>query len=265
MCLPWLVRANITPARNLPLDVFSYSGEQRLGEQVASIRSLLRHAGRPQHFTVVSDGTYCRRSIDLLRRVDDCVRVEMAPEPPFSAPARFASYLRNHPVGKQLALAMSLPRSSPALYLDSDVMFFPAAREWATVNGQPAAPAHYLLDCGFSGDERLLRGEDEKACPVNVGVFLLRRPLDWQIAVERFGQLSGEPNFFTNQTLTHVVMHANRAQPFDPRKFILQLDDQFEYSDRYAGSSVVLRHYVAPVRHKFWQALVRGADSTRLP
>ena len=47
-------------------------------------------------------------------------------------------------------------------------------------------------------------------------------------------------------------MHANGVQPFDPRRFVLQLDDQFIYPDKYAGPEIVLRHYVQPVRHKFW-------------
>jgi hypothetical protein len=50
-------------------------------------------------------------------------------------------------------------------------------------------------------------------------------------------------------------MHANRAAALDPRKYVLQADDQFIYHDRYAGSSISMRHYVNPVRHKFWAAL----------
>ena len=52
-------------------------------------------------------------------------------------------------------------------------------------------------------------------------------------------------------------MHSNAARPFDPRKFILQLDDQFGYADRYAGPAIALRHYVNPVRHKFWISVGR--------
>jgi hypothetical protein len=38
-------------------------------------------------------------------------------------------------------------------------------------------------------------------------------------------------------------------------KFVLQLDDQFQLADRYASKSIVLRHYVNPVRHKFWEQI----------
>jgi hypothetical protein len=50
-------------------------------------------------------------------------------------------------------------------------------------------------------------------------------------------------------------MHANGALPLDATRYVLQLDDQFIYPDRYAGARLVLRHYVNPVRHKFWTAL----------
>ncbi len=109
----------------------------------------------------------------------------------------------------------------------------------------------------FAGDRRLLRNGEEKLTPVNTGVLLIRRSLDWSLGISRFDQLNGAPDFFTNQTITHLVMHANDAQPFDPSRYVLQLDDQFMYRDRYAGPKIALRHYVDPVRHKFWTSVIR--------
>lgn len=257
--LPLITRQPIRCSRQVPIDVFSYSGERRLAEQVASIRSFLRHAGRPQRFVVVSDGSHTSAGIELLKRLDDCVSVEQVPLPPDSAPEPFASYLRNHPTGKQLALIMSLPRQRPAFYVDSDVLFFPSARELEHELAQTSAPACYLADCGFSGDKRLLHGKQEESNPVNTGTLLLLHSLDWSLGISRFLELKGAPDFFTNQTITHLAMHANAAQPFNPAKYVLQLDDQFVYPDRYAGPALVLRHYVDPVRHKFWTSLIPDA------
>jgi hypothetical protein len=55
--------------------------------------------------------------------------------------------------------------------------------------------------------------------------------------------------------MTHLTLHKNGAHRFDPAKYVLQLDDQFDFQDRYAGSSLALRHYVNPVRHKLWTSL----------
>lgn len=251
----WLSRLPAVSPRGqaLPFEIFSYSGEEGLPEQMASIHSLLRHAGHPIRFTVVSDGSHTPRSLDLLQALDPVVTISHAAEwVPTNLPDRFRHYVATHPTGKQLAVIMSLPKDRVALYVDSDVLFFPGAHELATLDARPEAPIRFLADCQLSADERLLRTAEEARAPVNAGVLFLPRPLDWSCSLERFMELDGAPTFFTNQTMTHLTMHANGAQPFDSRKFVLQLDDQFVYPDLHAKPSIVLRHYVNPVRHKFW-------------
>lgn len=251
--LPVIAGRPISNEKQLDLDVFTYSGEASLPEQVASARSFLKFAGKPVNFTIVSDGSYSPRSVALLRKIHPIIRVIEASEFCEVVP-EFREYLSNHPTGKQFSLVLSLPRSRAAFYFDSDVLFFPAARAIADLK---AESAFYLRDCQFAGDERLLRDPGEKKNPVNTGVLLIFRKPDWSLALERLRQQDGPPSFFTNQTLTHLAMHASGAQPFDPQKFVLQLDDQFIFRDRYASSDIALRHYVNPVRHKFWSSLLR--------
>src|SRR4051794_6980598 len=90
LLLPVIARRRIQCVRDLPIDVFSYSGQRRLSEQVASIRSFLKSAGRPYRFVVVSDGTYSTGATELLHRIDRCVCVEQVPSPPVDTPAGFA-------------------------------------------------------------------------------------------------------------------------------------------------------------------------------
>ena len=254
--LPAVVRRRMNSPGPIALDVFAYSGESTLPEQVASIRSFLRHVGRPKSFTIFSDGSHSNRSVRLLENIDPLVSVRLSTQPPpTELPEKLRHYLSSHPTGKQLALIMSLPMSGPALYLDSDVLFFDAGSDLAGRASTKEVPAYYLADCHFSGDARLLQGPGEQKDPVNTGVLLLFEKLDWSLAIDRFLALEGEPNFFTNQTMAHLTMHQNRAQPFDPAKYVLQLDDQFVCQDRYAGATLALRHYVNPVRHKFWTSL----------
>ncbi|MDQ6765262.1 MAG: hypothetical protein M3Z22_04065 [Verrucomicrobiota bacterium] len=254
--LPRRVRRHIAPARSLPFEIYSYSGESALPEQVASIRSLLRHAGRPNKFNVVSDGTHSTRSLRLLRAIDPCVAVAHHEDwLPRNVPEEMRTYLAAHPTGKQLALIMRLPVDSPALYTDSDVLFFPGATALHSLDQERV---RYLADCRLSADTRLFREEKERTDPVNTGVLFLPRKMDWSLGIARFLELEGAPDFFTNQTMTHLTLHANGGEAFDPRKFVLQLDDQFVHEDRYAARDIVLRHYVNPVRHKFWNAVMRG-------
>jgi len=257
--LPMVIRQGIDAQRELPFDVFAYSGESSLPEQVASIRSFLIHAGRPKQFTVVSDGSYTRASIELLCKIDNCVRVQTtAPPLPAALPEKVQSFLTNHFTGKQLALIMSLPANGPALYTDSDVLFFPGAKQLADLAKTQSVSAFYLADYQFSADERLIRDATEEKNPVNMGFLFLFHPLDWSRGLERLQMLDGVPNFFTTQTVVHLCMHANAAAAFDRTRFILEADDQFIYRDRYASDSMAMRHYVNPVRHKFWTVLARS-------
>lgn len=252
-----IVPRPVTTTRTLSFDVCSYSGRAMLPEQVASIRSFLRHAGRPHRFVVFSDGTHSEKDIELLHAVAPFVEVRKVPST--AAPGdRMRAYLEHHPTGRQLALMMALPLPAATLYVDSDVLFFPGAKDIELVlAAAPNAPALYLRDCQLAADERVFRYAGERANPVNTGIIYFRRQLDWSIAAARFAELNGEPTFHTNQTLTHLVMHANGAAPLDPTKFVLQLDDQFIRRDLYARPDIVARHYVNPVRHKFWVALLQ--------
>jgi hypothetical protein len=257
--LPMIVRREINAPRELPFDVFAYSGESSFPEQVASIRSFLKHAGRPKQFTVVSDGSYTSASIALLEKIDNCVRVQTtAPPLPSGLPEKVQSFLTNHFTGKQLTLIMSLPSNGPALYTDSDVLFFPQAKQLADLAKTQSLSAFYLADYQLSTDERLIRDATEKQNPVNMGFLFLFQKLDWARGLERLQMLNGVPNFFTTQTVVHLCMHANGAAAFDRSRFVLEADDQFIYRDRYADETIAMRHYVNPVRHKFWAALARG-------
>lgn len=256
--LPALTRRTVRAPRSIPIAVFAYSNEASLPEQVRSIRSFLRHAGRPKSYTVVSDGSHSERSLELLRAIDPVVSVRPAGQSlPSHLPEKFLRYVTTYPMGKQLGLIMSLPRGrEPALYVDSDVLFFAGASDLLRLAGARDVPAYYLPDCQTGSDDaRLYRDPSESLCPVNSGLLLLFRPLDWSLGMQRYEELEGEPTFFTNQTIVHLAMHANGAAPLDPAKYLLQLDDQFIYPDRYAGRRLAARHYVNPVRHKFWTTL----------
>lgn len=254
--LPYLPAPVVRNSKPLPFEVYTYSGEAALPEQIASLRSLLRHAGQPKKITIVSDGTHSRQSLDLLQRLDrNLVIAQPADFVAPDIPSRLHAYLTRHPTGKQLALMMALPMDGPALYLDSDILFFRGAEALTAELFASEGPAAFLADCRLSADERMFRDSRERVNPVNAGFVFWREKLDWASSIERFLDLPGEPIFFTNQTLTHLAMHANEARPLDPKKFLLQLDDQFSYGDFHPNPGRIMRHYVNPVRHKFWTAL----------
>jgi hypothetical protein len=68
--LPLIAGRKIESPRRIDIDIFAYSGKAMLPEQVASIRSFLRYAGRPKSYNVVSDGTYTPRDIQWIEQID---------------------------------------------------------------------------------------------------------------------------------------------------------------------------------------------------
>jgi hypothetical protein len=43
------------------------------------------------------------------------------------------------------------------------------------------------------------------------------------------------------------------AQILDPRQFIIDTEDQFDFSMKYHPGDMAMRHYTGPIRHKMWQ------------
>src|SRR5437773_5007788 len=164
--LPKIVRRQIDSPRALDIDVFAYSNEAMLPEQIASVRSFLKYGGRPNRFTIVSDGTHRPRAVSLLQQIDSCIRLADARDF-LSQPSSSGDYFANHPTGKQLALIMSLPLERPALYIDADVLFFPDAVVLADLLRNYDASALYLPVCPVADDQRLARDPPQAADPGN--------------------------------------------------------------------------------------------------
>lgn len=253
---PKMMRAPIASVRSVSARVYALSCQRDFPEQVVSLRSFLRYVGIPQQFTVISDSSYSESNLKKLRAIHPCVETIAFSEfvQPNLPPAVF-DYAKQNPMGKKLAIILSIPVEDVSLYVDSDVLFFPGAQELADLIVAPDQECYYLPDAAQALDRRLLTTESEAENPVNGGFILFKRPLDWQPALDRFLSLKEPPNYFSEQTVVHLTMHQNRALPLPTDRYIMARDDEFIYRDRYAGDRIVLRHYVSPVRHKLWFSL----------
>jgi hypothetical protein len=264
--LPELVRRPVEPPTALDVDVVAFSGRAHLPEQVASLRSFLSGVGRPRSYTVVSDGTHRPADATLLAAVDPSVRVlpwtDVASGPlPDPVPAMAATSA----MGIKLAVELSLPVQRVTAYVDSDVLFGPAAGELVRLLDAPPAPALHLVDPeDVYLDARLLRaGESDP--PVNAGFFVLTDRLVWTDALVRLSTLDGAATFHTEQTVVHLAMRASGALPLDPQRYVVATDDMRGLRDLHRGPDVVLRHYTTPVRPKMWLAVGAGDGSGAPP
>ncbi|MEH2306495.1 hypothetical protein [Nostoc sp.] len=248
-----IVSIPIKQTRQVPVSIYALSCERDLPEQVASIRSFIRHVGIPETFTVVSDGSYTDSSCNLLRRIHPCVQVILLQN--FlrtDLPQCVLDYAQLHPMGRKLSALMSIPVNGTTIYTDSDILFFPGGIDLIDLSKSDEKYSLYLPDCSMSLDERIIYNESEKSNPVNGGFILFRHEFDWSFAIERLANLQEVPSYFTEQTIVHLTMHHNHGKPLCSNKYVLNVEDQFIYPDKSASKNIALRHYVSDVRHKLW-------------
>lgn len=259
----WQERFQIGPfecsnRRAFDAHVLTLAGRGNVAEVVLMWRSLVRSAGVPTRFTVIGDGTLNRPEFDLLRSA--CPGVEptdwrcVVDDAALSAVERYAT---THPLGKKLAVLMSLRPDGPMMFTDSDVLYFERARELLSCFGERP---RFLLDCQASLDDRVFDTSDRDG-PVNSGVLLLTRPLDWTLALERYQRVKDDPQRFTEQAMVQLALRASGGVPLDPGKCIVTVEDQFKWKDLCNPREAILRHYVSTVRHKMWNMAHRlGLD-----
>jgi hypothetical protein len=251
--LSQIVRIPISQTQKIPATVYSLSCERDLPEQVASIRSFVRYVGIPDRFTVISDGSYTEESCKLLCQIHPCVEVLPIEKLVGNGlPKCVYEYASQHVMGKKLAVLLSLPIQKTTIYTDSDILFFPGAVDLINIISSDDCSARYLPDCATKMDERVIYDEAEKLNPVNGGFIVFKEKLNWEFALERLSKLEELNHYFTEQTLVHLTMHYNHALPLCSKQYVLSVDDQFTYPDKFANKEIALRHYVSDIRHKFW-------------
>jgi len=251
-----IVSFPIAQERQVPIKVYSLSCERDLPEQVASLRSFLRHVGIPKAFTIMSDGSYTEKSIKLLRLVHPCVDVQLLTKfQRDDLPPSVYAYASQQAMGKKLAALMSIPIDEATLYTDSDILFFQGASDLANLAASEDMHTYYLPDCKNSLDKRLIYEDIEQQEPINAGFILFKKSLDWNESVQRLANLQELPNYFSEQTIVNLTIKRNHGLALASEKYIMNVDDQFVYPDKFVTKQTAMRHYVSDIRHKFWQSV----------
>jgi hypothetical protein len=256
-CAFWRVFPSERP---LECSATSILGRSNLPEMLVCLSSFLAHAGTPEQFLVVSDGSLDRESAEALRALSPRVRVvDFADQVRGRVPELLQPYLKPNTFipeayVKKLVFLLSLDSSARWFFTDPDVLFFENAsslgRDLARLGERPA----YMQDVVFSGDARQL-DSSERSPLVNTGVLYMPRPLDWSESLARLEEKGMPPAFFAEQTAVHLAMRSSGGEVLCPDRYVLSLEDQWLFRDRFAGrSGPVCRHYVSTVRHKFWLA-----------
>lgn len=230
-------------------------GKAGVPDAILSIRSFLRNAGIPEKILIISDGTLDKSDRHLftsgLPNCEVCA-IPKALSP--HVPRFISNRINDHWMMAKQAVLMSLPYCRPALFADSDVVFFSGAAAIPGLIGEWGRSLAYMVDVGPYLDEHLMRPSDSLSPPLNSGFLYFGTEPDWDDAAVRFAaRPTNLPLKFTDQTLSHLAFHQSSAIALDSSQFVLRDDDQFHLRDRSASTAgVVCRHYVGTVRHKMW-------------
>ena len=258
--LPSLRNKMSTPA--MQLDVVSFSSSKDLCEQVLSILSFLRYAGTPASWTIYSDGSHTANQVDLLNKGFEFIKIEKqdiddkSSIKPVLIPYKneLLHYAKMQPLGKKLLFYLNHKITQSTLFLDSDILFYNKAFEFDMILNN-AVSGWYLPDKEWGClDSRYKAKYQKELNQINSGFFLLNEELkDLKEGLEFLKNLDQEYEYFTEQSVFHILFKSNELIPLDPSIFILDSEDQFDFSYLYQKKEIALRHYTGPVRHKMWQ------------
>ena len=257
---------SIKSDNQIQLDVVSFSSSHDFYEQVLSILSFLRYLGTPDSWTVYSDGSHTAEQINFLKVGFEFVQVrinEWKDTVQLSSCCKdtlipyktcLFDYAENMPLGKKLFCYLNHEIKKPTLFLDSDIIFYRKATVMEMILREKVN-GWYLPDEGWGTlDSRYKNSNIAKSYQPNSGFFLLNQELTRvEKGMNFLKSLNLKYEYFSEQTVIYILFECNNFMPLDPRMFILNSEDQFDFSYLYSRDKMAVRHYTGPVRHKMWQ------------
>lgn len=254
-------------SEQVSMDVVSLSSNKDFYEQLLSILSYLRFVGIPISWTVFSDGSHTEKQISILETVFPFVKVAKID---FNDSAivraslkeqflpyfdELLHYTQNSPYGKKLFYYINYKVQNPTLFIDSDILFYELSSESFKKIKSENVNGWFLPDQLWNClDSRYKSNNYQQMYQINSGFFLLNKELEnVELGLEFLKSLQKHYEPFTEQTFFHILLRENKFSPFDPRIFILNSSDQFDFSYGYNKKATAIRHYTGPVRHKMWQ------------
>lgn len=244
------------PKFAVPIRVVTFSCERDRLLVTRMIWSLLREVGQPIEILVVSDGTLSTQSIAAIERLN--VATSVVDWTHFvdldDLPSAVVAYAEHHPLGKKLAVLLSL-RDWPVMFVDSDIEFFTGGDRLRAEVSAGDRGLRYLEEPTRAYDERLLLGRQLRD-GINSGFFIASRPLIWEEGLTRLGNFGADGGEWTEQTVFALAADVSGGRPLPPEDYVVYWDDIKWPWDHIAGRNVVLRHYLSYLQR--WKLWMRG-------
>lgn len=242
--------------------IISFSSKNDLAEQLLSILSFLRYAGRPAKWTIYSDGTHTEEHVQFFKEHMPFVDVFKYDyhNPDLELRAEIEPYRKEllayatskFPLGKKLFCYLNHRIEHRSIFIDSDILFYEKAHEMHLLNVQGRGWSLPEWKWGTL-DGSYLENNKKTMYQVNSGFFSADQNFEVGAGMAYLKQLDGNYHYFTEQTTFHIIFNDNEFWPLDPRTYYLNNSDQFKVSYNFDKADIVTRHYTSPVRFKMWQ------------
>jgi len=251
-----LAKIDISSAINpkqIDFEIISFSGAASFEDQVLSIYSFLVYAGMPIKWVIYSDGSYSDEQKQIFQikfpfvsildwDVYDYVKNNKS----------FSDYMKECHLAKKLNVIIGHPYQHQTIYLDSDIICYKNIAGYLN-SGLLSKGLWYAPDPMWGTVDGYFKTPKDSIYPLNSGFLILNKDFNPADIFEYFGNLKGNYHYFSEQSSFEYAFRKQNANLLDPRQFIVDSSDQFDFSTKHDPDDIAMRHYTTPVRHKIWQ------------
>ena len=238
--------------RTIDFDVISFSGAVSFEDQILSIYSFVYYAGLPVKWTIYSDGTYCPKDIELIKTLFSFITVkEWNYNNNSDDKDLLDNYVKRFPTAKKVSIVTGHKYERQTIYVDSDIVFY--KNIFPYINSTALSKGFWYVPDAVETVEAYFKNDDQNIYAFNFGLIILNSTFDFGDVFTFLNDLKGNYVYFSDQLAFEYAFRKQNGAVLDPRQFIIDTDDQFDYSTKYRPRDIAMRHYTGPVRHKMWQ------------
>ncbi len=251
--LPSLNISNLVKPGQVDFEIISFSGALGFEDQVLSIYSFLVYAGTPIKWVIYSDGSYTGEHKQIFAKQFPFVSVVEWDVYPFVKERKsLTEYLDFCHLAKKINIITGHTYTHQTIYLDSDIVFYENISAYLT-SGLLSTGLWYAPDTMWGKTGTHFDTPRQSIYPLNSGLLILNEKFDRNDVFEYMDALKGQYHYFSEQSSFEYAFRKQQADILDPRQFIIDSSDQFDFSTKYNTDEIAMRHYTTPVRHKIWQ------------
>lgn len=234
-------------------DLFSFSGASGFEDQILSIYSFVYYVGFPLKWIIYSDKSYTEYHINMFRKIFPFVEVkDWDLTKSFENNGNVKEYLSVCPLAKKLNIILDHEyKDTQSIYVDSDIVFYKNMSYY--FNSNLLSKGLWYVPDTLGNPKNYFYVPRESIYPLNSGLLILNNKFDFEDIYQYFKNLKGNYGYFSEQSSFEYAFRRQGANILDPRQFIIDTSDQFDFSNKYDPRDIAMRHYTSPVRHKMWQ------------